>query len=60
MNTMQDKKPYRRSQRHGLWEWYWTNGNLCNIGNYINGEQFGLWIRYYYESNLKDQIYYAR
>jgi len=30
-------------KRHGLWEWYYDNGQLWYKGYYINGQEDGLW-----------------
>ena len=31
---------------HGYWEMYWSNGQLFNKGNYINGIMNGYWVWY--------------
>lgn len=47
---MQDKKPRNeQGKAHGLWETYWTNGNLNYKGNYTNGLQNGYCEQYYYD-----------
>ena len=37
-----DIKPYNaKGKRHGLWEYYHYNGNLCYKCVFINGERNG-------------------
>ena len=36
-----------KGQKHGYWEWYWSNGQLLCKGNYVNGKRDGYWGRYY-------------
>ena len=38
--------------KHGLWESYFSNGQLSYKGNYVNGEQHGLWESYYDNGQL--------
>ena len=50
---MQDKEPKNnKGQRHGLWEWYHSNGNLYYKCNYVNDEAHGLWKSYYTNGTL--------
>ena len=50
---MQDKTPLNaKGQAHGLWERYYSNGNLFYKGEYINGKRHGYWESYYYNGNL--------
>jgi hypothetical protein len=52
---MQDKRPINeKGEAHGQWEVYWSNGELCYIGNYMNGIQCAFWSYPVYK------IYYAR
>ena len=40
---MQNKTPKNeKGQAHGLWERYWSNGNLEYKGLYVNGKRHGL------------------
>jgi antitoxin component YwqK of YwqJK toxin-antitoxin module len=40
-----DIKSYNdKGKKHGLWEVYWSNGQLRFKGNYINGQRIGYWI----------------
>ena len=40
---MQNKKPLNdKGQAHGLWERYYSNGNLEYKGLYVNGKRHGL------------------
>jgi antitoxin component YwqK of YwqJK toxin-antitoxin module len=41
-----------KGKRHGLWEEYYSNGQLSYKGNYVNGEEHGLWERYYFNGQL--------
>jgi antitoxin component YwqK of YwqJK toxin-antitoxin module len=36
----------------GYWENYYSNGNLCYKGNYLNGLRHGYWEVYYRYGNL--------
>ena len=48
-----DKKPFNnKHQRHGLWEYYYSNGQLHYKGNYTNGKIDGLWEGYYPNGQL--------
>jgi len=41
MNEYNDNR-----EKHGPWEEYYSNGNLCYKGNYIDGKRHGLYERY--------------
>jgi len=41
-----------KGKRHGYWEVYFNNGNLCSKGNYVNGKKHGYWESYYKNGNL--------
>jgi antitoxin component YwqK of YwqJK toxin-antitoxin module len=41
-----------RGQRHGYWEWYYSDGKLCSKGNYVNGKREGYWEWYYPDGQL--------
>ena len=41
-----------KGQRHGLWKFYWSNGQLTHIGTYVNGKPYGLWEFYYFNGQL--------
>jgi hypothetical protein len=36
-------------ERHGYWEYYYSNGKLDYKGNYVNGKRHGYW-EYYYDN----------
>jgi antitoxin component YwqK of YwqJK toxin-antitoxin module len=40
------------AEKHGYWEEYYENDNLCSIGYYNNGKHHGCWKRYWYNGNL--------
>jgi antitoxin component YwqK of YwqJK toxin-antitoxin module len=39
-------------KEHGYWEVYYSNGNLCSKGNYVDGNRHGYWEVYYSNGNL--------
>ena len=43
--------------RHGYWEQYYENGELCYKGNYINGKKDGYWEWYNINGNLSHGNY---
>jgi hypothetical protein len=60
---MQDKETNKRNEigvAHGLWVYYWTNGNKANTFNYINGRMFGHSAHYGMKEELITAFYYAR
>jgi antitoxin component YwqK of YwqJK toxin-antitoxin module len=49
-----------QGERHGLWKkyWredYWSDGNLKEKGNYLNGQKHGPWERYYSNGPLRSK-----
>jgi antitoxin component YwqK of YwqJK toxin-antitoxin module len=44
--------------RHGYWEYYYDNGNLCSKGNYVDGKEQGYWEKYHSNGKLNQIIYY--
>ena len=56
----QNLAPYNNKpqpQPHGYWEDYYSDGNICYKGNYINGEKNGLWEWYNYNGELMVKEY---
>jgi len=55
-----DIKPLNdKGQRHGLWEWYYSNGNLAYKCFYHNGKRVGYEELYSYNNGkLIKKIYY--
>ena len=54
-----DIKPYNENgDKHGYWEYYWSNGKLMYKGNYVNGNKHGYWERYYDNGQLKHKTYH--
>ena len=50
---MQNKTPRNeKGQAHGLWEIYYSNGNLLYKGECINGKRHGPWEGYWKNVNL--------
>ena len=57
---MKDLKPRNsKDQPHGLWEWYYSNGQLGYKGNFINGKQDGLWEWYFSDGRLWYKEYHV-
>ena len=53
INFMQNKKPLNdKGLAYGLWEEYYSNGNLMYKGSYLKGKQIGLCECYYSNGNL--------
>jgi len=48
----------KEGQRHGLWEHYYSNGNLTYKGNYTNGEADGYWEFYNTNGKLESKEYF--
>ena len=44
--------------KNGIWEEYYSNGNLESKGVYIDGKEDGLWQEYYENSQLKRKTIY--
>ena len=40
-------------QRHGLWIYHFSNGNLYYKGQYINDIQYGYWIENWYSEKAQ-------
>ena len=40
-------------KRHGTWKWYWRNGNIRTICNYVDGEKKGVYINFCNNSNKR-------
>lgn len=62
---MQDKKPVNeKGERDGHWEWYYKNGTIMLIADYINDAPFGYMEYHKMHSwntqNPIDYEYYAR
>ncbi len=47
-----------QGQEYGYWEFYYTNGQLCYNGNYINGQRHGYWGYYYHNGKISGKYYY--
>ena len=49
-----------KGNSHGLWEVYWSNGQLMYKGNYVDGNRHGYWEVYWdngqlcYKANFVD------
>jgi antitoxin component YwqK of YwqJK toxin-antitoxin module len=52
MNKNIEPRNNKREQ-HGLWEKYWSNGQLEYKGNYVNSQRHGYWEEYYYDGRLE-------
>jgi antitoxin component YwqK of YwqJK toxin-antitoxin module len=39
-------------ERHGYWEFYYSDGQLCSKGNFVNGRKNGYWEWYYPDGKL--------
>ena len=61
INFMQNKKPLNdKGLAYGLWEEYYSNGNLMYKGSYLKGKQIGLWIHGNNDGLIKQISFYAR
>jgi len=47
----------KKGQHHGLWEWYYHNGDLGYKGFYHNGKRVGYNEWYYHNGKMKDKTY---
>ena len=57
---MQNKKPLNdKGQAHGLWEEYYSNGNLRWKGSFINGNRIGLWLWCNNDGSNREIRFYA-
>ena len=43
------------NERHGYWEKYYSDGQLCYKGHYDNGKQVGYWEDYYPNGQLMNK-----
>ena len=41
-------------KKHGLWEYFYPNGNICYRGDYSNGKKIGRWFLYF--RNTKERV----
>lgn len=46
-----------RGQRHGLFIYYWSGGNVGFKSNYINNQEYGLRTEFYGDGKIEKQIY---
>ena len=44
-----------KGNSHGLWEVYWSNGQLMYKANYVNGKQHGYWEVYWDNGQLSSK-----
>jgi antitoxin component YwqK of YwqJK toxin-antitoxin module len=49
-----------KGQRHGLWKFYFDNGQLWEKGTYVNGKPHGMWKHYNRDSKIKKQVFYSK
>jgi len=47
-----------KGQAHGYWERYYSNGNICYKGNYLNGDKIGYWEYYILNGELMAKEYF--
>jgi len=49
-----------KGQRHGYWEYYWTNGNLAYKGLFHNDKHVGYeeWYDWIYGYKITEKKYY--
>jgi len=47
-----------KGQRHGYWEYYWTNGNLAYKGLFHNDKEVG-YEEYYFNGKLFEKKYHV-
>jgi len=47
-----------KGQKHGLWESYWSDGQLLRKGTYINGKRHGLWESYHENDELQTREFH--
>ncbi len=54
-----DITPYNdKGEKHGSWEYYWSNGQLSYKGNFVAGKEHGSWEVYWNNGQLKEKTYY--
>jgi len=54
----EDKRPFNdKGQRHGLWESYWTNGQLYYKCVFINNKQNGFEGKYWNSGKITHKRY---
>lgn len=44
--------------QNGKFRYFYPNGNLSSVGNYVNGEKQGLWLWYHYNGMMSDSSFY--
>jgi len=49
---------YLNGKKDGLWEKYYSNGQLNSKVKYIKGKKNGLWEEYYYNGQLESKVNY--
>jgi antitoxin component YwqK of YwqJK toxin-antitoxin module len=65
MNTSEIRKENlinlynEKGERHGYWEIYHDNGQLCYKGNYVNDNRHGYWESYYRNGQLESKGNYV-
>ena len=47
-------------QPHGLWEHYYSNGQLGCKGTYANWKRYGLWEFYHRDGTIEKQAFYSK
>jgi len=45
-------------QAHGIWKWYYDNGQVFCTGLCVNGEMKGLWLEYNPDGSIKNKQYW--
>jgi antitoxin component YwqK of YwqJK toxin-antitoxin module len=48
-----------KGEKHGPWEYYFSNGNLYSKGDYVNGNRHGLWEYYWSNGDLSSKGNYV-
>lgn len=51
---------YINGKSHGLWKWFYENGNLMCKGTYNMDEPTSLWIIYNIDETQNQTTFYAR
>jgi antitoxin component YwqK of YwqJK toxin-antitoxin module len=49
------KETLQNGERHGIWEYYFINGQLREKGNYKNGKMDGDWIGFSVNGNINEE-----
>ena len=52
MRSIRKNRVNRRGNRVGIWEFYYSNGNISSKGLYVNGKEEGIWEIYYSNGNI--------